>query len=112
MPVSSMVPTMSAAPIAPRHRRHPLEAAAPVLQVDRVEHRLALAPGERPLHHLGVGGIDHQRQLDQPDQLLEKGLHVGDLVAVGILHTDVEYLRRGARLSATDLGRRAPTRRA
>jgi hypothetical protein len=38
--------------VALRERHHLLEALETVFEVDRVEDRLALAPGERALHHL------------------------------------------------------------
>ena len=81
-----------------------LEAGEAVLQVDRVEDRLALAVGEGALHDGGVGRVDHQRRLDQADEAVEERLDVADLVAVGVLEADVEDLAAGLDLGAADLG--------
>jgi hypothetical protein len=53
---------------------------------------------------LRVGGVDHQRHLDQAHQLGEERFDVRDLVAVGVLQADVDDLRAAAHLGAADLG--------
>jgi hypothetical protein len=89
-------------------RHHGVEAGAAVLEVDRVEDRAPLAPGQRPRHHRGVGRVDHQRHLDHPGEAVEEGLDVGRLVAVGVLQADVDHLRAAADLRPADLGGALP----
>ncbi len=89
--------------VAPRQRHHVGEFLLAVLQVDGIDQALALAVGQRQLHRLGIGGVNHDRRLDLADQLLVKRRDVGDLVAVGALQADVGDLRAVADLAAGDL---------
>ena len=96
-------------PPAPRRsacamRADALELLLAVLQVDRVDDALALAVGQRQLHRLRVGGVDHDRRFDLADQLLVERRDVLDLVAVGALQADVDDVRAVLHLPARDLG--------
>ena len=74
------------------------------LQIDGIENRLPLTPGQRLLHDLGVGGIDHQGEFHHPGDLLQEALDVLGLIAIGVLHADIQHLRPTPRLTATDFG--------
>ena len=89
-----------------RERNHRLESGLAVLQVDRVQDGLALAPLEPELHHLRVGRVEHERNLDHPRGPLQEGVHVGGLVPVRILEADVDDLGAALDLRARDLGGR------
>ncbi len=102
---SSMQPTTTAPPYWREQGSHLLEALLAVLQVDRVDDRLALAVAQRHLDHGGVGGVDHERDLDPAGQLAHEAVHVGGLVAVGVGQADVEHLGARLDLGAADLGR-------
>jgi hypothetical protein len=91
-----------------RERQHGLEALFAVLEVDRVDDRLALRVGERALDHGRVGRVDHERRLDLPDQLGQERQHVGELVAIGIGEADVDHLRAALDLLSADLARLFP----
>ena len=88
-----------------RHRRDPLLA---VLEVDRVDDRLALAVGERDLDGLRIGGVDHDRRLDRAADPVIELVHRGLLVALGGLQADIDDLRAALHLAAGDLGRFVP----
>ena len=92
------------AAVAAQERRDLLEPLLAVLQVDRVDDRLALTVPQRDLQHGGVGRVDHQRHLDAPRELAHEAVHVGRLVAVGIGEADVEHLGAGLDLGPAHLG--------
>ncbi len=89
--------------VAPGDGADALEFLLAILQVDRVDDALALAPGERQLHRLGVGGVDHHRRFDLADQLVVERRDVLDLVAIGALQADVDDVRAVLHLPARDL---------
>ena len=63
-PSSSMSRQMTAAPYSLARREDPVEAGArglAVLEVGRVEDGPAADPLQAGLHHLGLGGVEHQR---------------------------------------------------
>ena len=84
-------------------RDHPVETGASFFEIDRVEDRFSLAPGQRLLHDLGVGRVDHQRHLHHSRELLQEPLHVGDLFTIRVLHADVDRLRPSPGLAPADL---------
>ena len=90
-----------AVPLRQRHDR--LEALLAVLEVDRVQDRLALAPLQAELQDLRVRRVEHERDLDHLRRPLEEGVDVGDLVAVRVLQADVDDLRAVLDLGAGDL---------
>ena len=85
-----------------------LEALLAVLEIDRVDDRLALRVRERRLDGLLVRRVDHQRHADLLDQDLEEAAQVGHLVAVGLLRRDVDYVRASLHLRASDFRRLVP----
>ena len=91
--------------VAARERHHALETFFAVLEVDRIDDRLARRALERLFDRDGVGRIDHQRNFYLLDLDFEKAGKVGDLVAVGVLQTDVEHVGAAAHLQAADLRR-------
>ncbi len=64
-----------------------------VLEVDRVDDRLAAVELERRLDHLGVGGVDHQRRIDGAAQARNHLGHVGEFLAADEGGADVERVR-------------------
>ncbi len=95
-------------PVAPQQRRNRLDPLLAVLEVDRVDDRLALAVGERDLDRLGIGGVDHDRRLDRAAEPIVELADRGLLVALGRLQTDVDDLGAALDLAAGDLGRLVP----
>ncbi len=76
-----------------------------VLQVDRVDDRLPLAVFERDLQDSGVGGIDHEGNLDLLRDEVHEAVHIRRLVPVRVGETDVENLGAPSDLGAADLSR-------
>ena len=64
----------------------------------------AMGARVKSLHDVGVGRVEHQRNLHESDELIQEGLHVGDLIAVGVLQTDVQHLAAAPDLRSTHLG--------
>jgi hypothetical protein len=79
-----------------REAEHPVEACAlavAVLEVRRVEDRLApevLKPG---LHHLGLGRVEHERDRRLRGEARRDLVHVGGAVAPDVVDADVEHVR-------------------
>ena len=89
-----------------RHQRQDAVdlCAAPTLERDRIDHCPARVDLQRCLEHLGLGGVDHQRQLDVHRQLLEQPDHLILLVgALGHRHAHIEQVRTAIDLLARDL---------
>ncbi len=91
-----------------RERQHVGEALLAVLEVHRVDDRLPLAVGERQLDDPRVGRVDHERRLHLADELGQEGVHVGELVAIGIGEADVHDPGAALHLAAADLARLLP----
>ena len=88
--------------VAPEQRHDPGEALLAVFQVDRVDDGLALRAFQRGADHVGVGRVDHQRDFDLADHLVQKRGHVGQLVAVRVGQTHVHDVGAAAHLPAAD----------
>ncbi len=86
-----------------RQRADALELLFAVFQIDRVDDALALAVRQRQFDRARIGGIDHDRRLDDADQLLVEQRNVLDLIAIRALQTDIHDVRAVLHLPARDL---------
>ena len=86
-----------------RDRHHAFEFLFAILQIDRVDDRLALAIGQRLRHRLRIGGIYHHRRLDLANQLLVEQRNVFLLIALRALQAHIDDLRAAAHLPPRDL---------
>ncbi len=73
-----------------------------VLEVDRVQDRLAAIELERGLEHRQLGRIEHQRAVDGAAQARDDLGHVAALVATDVGGADVERVRALLGLGAAD----------
>ena len=80
-----------------------------VLEVDRVDHRLAAVQLERRLEHAELGRIEHERAVDRA-RAGRHLAHVGDLVAPDVGGADVERVRAFAHLGPADRHAGVPVR--
>ena len=80
-----------------------LELLLAILEVDGIDDALALAVSKRKLDGARIGGVDHDRRLDDADQLFVKKRDIRHLVAVGALQADVDDVRAVLHLAARDL---------
>ena len=81
-----------------------LEAILAVLEVDRIDQRLARRALERFFDHAMIGRIDHQRHFHFFDFDFKKARDVRHLVAIRILEAYVEDVRAAAHLHAPHFG--------
>ena len=108
MPVSSMVSAITAAP----NRRARLSALVggvlAVLEIDRVDDRLAAIELERGFEHRVFGRVDDQRRVDRAAHAAHHLGHVGDLVAADKGGAEVERVRALLDLLAPHLDAAVP----
>ena len=95
-------------PVSPRNRAHRLKLLFPVLQIHRIDDRLALTVRQRLLHRHRVRCIDHHRSLDLADQPVVKRIDIRHLVPVARLQTHVHDVRPVPHLPPRDLARLLP----
>ena len=85
-----------------RELEAPVRRLLAVLEIDRVQHRLAAIERERRLEHRQFGRIQHQRAVDRAAQAAHHRRHVGHLVAPDISGANVERVRAFLDLGAAD----------
>ncbi len=91
--------------VAGNQRHGPVDlVAAPAFQRHRVDDGAARIHRQRRVQHIGLGGVDHQRQLDIHRQLLDQLDHLLFFVgALGHGHAHVEHMRAAVQLFARHL---------
>ena len=97
--------------VLPREREHPVEARArplAVLEVGRVEERLAAGVLEAGLEDLGLGGVEHEGERCLRREATGELVHVGDTVATDVVDAHVEDVRALLHLLARHLHARVP----
>src|SRR4051812_30149343 len=92
----------------PRERDHACKALLAVLEIDRIDDRLALRVRQRRGDRLLVGRVDHQGRADLLDQHFQEPPQVLHLVPVGLLGGDVDHVRAALHLGPGDLRRIVP----
>ncbi|MNV96451.1 hypothetical protein D3C71_1914630 [compost metagenome] len=78
--------------------RHQLEFFFTIFKVNGVNNRFTLAILQRQINHLRICSIDHQRHFYLFDYQFQEQLNVFALIAVRILHTDIDHLRTALNL--------------
>jgi hypothetical protein len=79
-----------------RQTEHPVEPpafAVAVLEVGRVEDRLAAEVLEAGLHHLGLGGVEHDGDRRLGGEARRDLVHVDGAVAPHVVDAHVEHVR-------------------
>ncbi len=97
--------------VLPREREHPVEARArpfAVLEVGRVEERLAAGVLEAGLEDLGLRGVEHEGERCLRREATGELVHVGDTVATDVVDAHVEDVRALLHLLARHLHARVP----
>ena len=73
-----------------------------ILEIDRVDDRLAAMQLERRLDDVGLGAVDHQRRIHAAGETCDHLVHLGDLVAADEGGADVEAVGALGDLLAPD----------
>ena len=107
-PASSMVSAMTAAPKCLRERQALVGRLLAVLEIDRVDDRLAAVELERRFEHRRLGRVDDQRRVDRAAHAADDLGHLGDLVAADEGGADVERVRAFLDLLAAHLDAAVP----
>ena len=85
------------------HPRVPGFGAVAVLEVHRVDDAAAAEHLQAGLHHVRLGGVQHDRQGGRGGEPAGQLPHVLRAVAADVVHAQVEQVRAVARLAAGDL---------
>ena len=92
-------------------RQHPVQArplALAVFQVGRVEDGSTADPLQAGLHHVGLGGVQHQRGGHPGSEPTGQLVHVGGAVAPHIVDAQIQKVGALAHLVAGDLEAAVP----
>ena len=82
-----------------------------VLEVGRVEDGAAADPLEAGLHHLGLGGVEHERRVGLGGEAAGDLVHVDGAVAADVVDAHVEDVRAFLHLVGGHLRGACPSRR-